>query len=206
MTDKNLAKELIQFVDWSGSRTELIDVIGGLEKVEPKARMLQSKKAPYDILPINNRRIQWFITKEMMPKPFGHKYSYVHLLYYWVSILARKRERLQFQQLAGLINNIPQDKALHYIDDISSSLSQLKFHNVFTPDFTESEVMEEDTVSKELISLGRKEGRVLESRHIRLAITPWCHLYISESEMNDMNDNKAQIISSSIYYKLKDFI
>ena len=43
MTDQNLAKDLVQYTEWSGSRADLIALIERLEKAEPRARMLQSK-------------------------------------------------------------------------------------------------------------------------------------------------------------------
>ena len=42
----------------------------------------------------------------MVPKPFGHKYEYLHLVYYWATIFARKRERLQFDRLKSNRQNV----------------------------------------------------------------------------------------------------
>ena len=143
MTDQNLAKDLLQYTEWSGSRADLMALIERLEKAEPRARMLQSKKAPYPLLPINARRIQWFITKGMMPKPFGHKYGYMHLVYYWASIVARKREKLPFDQIQGLSNAINLDIAQNYIGKNSALLGLMKANDANEQNFSDASFQEQ---------------------------------------------------------------
>lgn len=191
MTDRNLAKDLLQYTEWSGSRADLLALIERLEKAEPRARMLQSKKAPYALLPINARRIQWFITKGMLPKPLGHKYGYMHLVYYWASIVARKRERLQFQQIEGLVNEATLDDAFSYIAENKTSLSQVKSGQSLA---SEDETEEMDV---SLVSLGREEGRPLKSTLIRVAITPWCHVLINRNMCSELNKQNIEVITKA---------
>ena len=198
MTDQNLAKDLLQYTEWSGSRADLMALIERLEKAEPRARMLQSKKAPYALLPINARRIQWFITKGMMPKPLGHKYVYMHLVYYWASIVARKRERLQFQQIEGLVNEATLDDAFSYIAENKTSLSQVKSGQSLA---SEDETEEMDV---SLVSLGREEGRPLKSTLIRVAITPWCHVHINKNMCSELNSESIDVLSKAFKSSLLD--
>jgi hypothetical protein len=197
MTDQNLAKDLLQYTEWSGSRADLIALIERLEKAEPRARMLQSKKAPYALLPINARRIQWFITKGMMPKPLGHKYGYMHLVYYWASVVARKRERLQFQQIEGLVDEATLDGAFSYIAATKARLDQVKLGQ----DFAIGDETDETEVS--LVSLGREEGRPLKSTLIRVAITPWCHVLITKKMCSELNEESINVLSKAFKSSLE---
>jgi len=191
MTKQDLSQALLQLTEWSGSRADLTALIEKLETTEPQSRMLQSKKFPYELLPINARRIQWFITKGMMPKPEGHKYNYTHLVFYWASIVARKRERLQFQQIEGLANEITLLDAFHYIENKSKKLNQIKFED----DLENNVEAEEGGIS--LRSLGREEGRPLKSTMIRIAITPWCHVFINRNMCSELNKQNIEVLTKA---------
>ena len=102
MTGTGLQEILDQYKGWTGSRAEMLAIIEKIENADPGSRMLQSKKAPYKRLPVNPRRIQWFTSKDIIPKPEGHRYYFEHLLFYWAAIRLRKREKLQFSQIAGV--------------------------------------------------------------------------------------------------------
>ena len=126
-----------------------------------------------------------------MPKPLGHKYSYMHLVYYWASIVARKRERLQFQQIEGLVDEATLDDAFSYIAENKTSLSQIKSGQSLA---SEDETEEMDV---SLVSLGREEGRPLKSTLIRVAITPWCHVLISKNMCSELNNESINVLSQA---------
>ena len=203
MTDQNLSKDLLQYTKWSGSRADLMALIESLEKADPRARMLQSKKAPYALLPINARRIQWFITKGMMPKPFGHKYGYMHLVYYWASIVARKREKLPFDQIQGLSNAINLDIAQNYIGKNSALLGLMKANDSNEQNFSDASFQEQ---SKMLQSLGREEGRPLRSELVRFAITPWCHVTINKSQKFRIDPASIDILTKAFKNSLEQIL
>ena len=200
MTDQNLAKDLLQFTEWSGSRADLIALIERLEKADPRARMLQSKKAPYALLPINPRRVQWFITKGMMPKPLGHKYNYAHLSFYWVAIVARKREKLPFEQIEGLSNSISLAAATNYIENKFAVLSSAKASAV-------SNISEiENAQYVFLQSLGREEGRPLRSELLRFAITPWCHVTINKNQKSRIDQGSIDVLTRAFRFSLEEIL
>ena len=203
MTDQNLAKDLLHYTEWSGSRADLMALIERLEKADPRARMLQSKKAPYALLPINARRIQWFITKGMMPKPFGHKYGYMHLVYYWASIVARKREKLPFDQIQGLSNAINLDIAQNYIEKNSALLGLMKANDANEQNFSDASFQEQ---SKMLQSLGREEGRPLRSELVRFAITPWCHVTINKNQKFRIDPASIDILTKAFKNSLEQIL
>ena len=198
MTDQNLAKDLLQYTGWSGSRADLIALIERLEKAEPRARMLQSKKAPYPLLPINPRRIQWFITKGMMPKPLGHKYDYAHVIFYWATIVARKREKLPFERIEGLSRSISIATASSYIENGSAVLRSVQAS-------AELDVSKTDVSQYALLqSLGREEGRPLRSELLRFAITPWCHVMINKSRMFEIDRGSIEVLTEAFRTSLEE--
>ncbi len=133
-----------------------------------------------------------------MPKPLGHKYSYMHLVYYWASIVARKRERLQFQQIEGLVDEATLDDAFNYIAENKTSLSQVKSGQSLA---SEDETEEMDV---SLVSLGREEGRPLKSTLIRVAITPWCHVLITKNMCSVLNNESIDVLSKAFKSSLLD--
>lgn len=185
MTGKELQEILDQYKDWTGSRAEMIAIIEKIENANPASRMLQSKKAPYKLLPVNPRRIQWFTSKDIIPKPEGHRYYFEHLLFYWAAIRLRKREKLQFAQIAGLALRENTQSILRLLSE-------------------ESATADTGNLAANLKHLGRPEGRALVSRLLKLSITPWCHVIIDESRAEQLRDADISVLTKEINLSLLD--
>jgi hypothetical protein len=187
----DLQKLLAKYRDWTGSRIDLLSIIKVIEQEKPKARMLQSKKAPYDLLPINARRIQWFVSKGIIPKPDGHRYNFEHFLFYWVAITLRKRDRLQFSQIEGLAQRETAQSAeeflLHPIDNNTGKRPVVDFNLA---------------LSEELIKMGRVEGRPLISRPLRLSLTPWCQVILNQSQLEKLSVDDVSVLAEAFRVSL----
>ena len=192
---ENLFDVIIKNRSWSGSREELVKLISSIENSDPKRRMLESKKDPYDALPINSRRIQWFSSKNIMPKPNGKLYEYEHFVYYWLAILLRK-QKLTFKQLENLALDVSLKQAEERLDLKSGKLNLLE-----TPGHP-SNAHTSEAVMEGLQRMGRKEGRALKSTLIRLAITPWCHVTLNENNISKLTPEDADILTDAFRHSL----
>ena len=190
----DLFQEISKYEEWTGSRKDLISLIEQIERKDTKKRMLHSKKSPYTALPVNTRRIQWFISQGMMPKPDGQKYTYAHLIFYWATILLRRRDKLQFSQIEGLA---------HRLD-----IPEAKNHIFVTDPVQKNKNNEEDIVSlkNRLEKLGRKEGKVLSSRPLKISITPWCQVLINERQLQSISQRDRETLTEAFSLALDDFI
>ena len=186
---------IINNQNWSGSRDDLVKLILEIENGDPQRRVLYSKKKPYEALPINSRRIQWFSSKNIMPKPNGKFYEYEHLVYYWLAILLRK-QKLTFKQLENLTLDVSLKQAEERLDPESSKLNLLEA--LGHPSNTQTS----ESVKKGLHRMGRKEGRALKSTRIRLAITPWCHVTINENNISKLTPEDADILTDAFRHSL----
>ena len=190
----DMLKEIPEYEEWNGSRKELISLIEKIERKDTKKRMLHSKKSPYNALPVNPRRIQWFISKGKMPKPDGQKYTYAHLIFYWATILLRRRDKLQFSQIEGLA---------HRLD-----ISEAKNH-IFGTDPVQKNGNKDKDISSlkiRLEELGREGGKVLSSRPLKLSITPWCQVLINESQLQSISLKDKETLTEAFSVALEDFI
>ena len=162
--------------------------------------MLQSKKAPYDRLPVNPRRIQWFISQGMVPKPFGHKYEYLHLVYYWATIFARKRQRFTFQQIEGLAMRVHVNTAERFVFGAIQDLphSELITHR--------DQGQNQKSMETTLVDVSREKERPLISKLIRVAITPWCHLHLNENHVTQLSPEAVDVLVNSFRGSLNELM
>ena len=193
----------MQYTEWSGSRADLIALLKGWKKPNLELVMRSQKSPLMPWSPINARRIQWFITKGMMPKPLGHKYGYMHLVYYWASIVARKREKLPFDQIQGLSNDIDLNVAQHYIGKKSARLGLIKANDPSEKNFSDGSSEEQ---SQMLQSLGREEGRPLRSELLRFAITPWCHVTINKNQKFKIDPKSIDVLTKAFKNSLEQIL
>ena len=184
MIDDEFQKILKQYKAWTGSRAELLAIIQNVEEADPNSRMLQSKKAPYNRLPVNPRRIQWFISQGMVPKPFGHKYEYLHLVYYWATIFARKRERLQFDRLKNLLDKMSLASAEKYI--------------VGRSDFHESLGIATKNQSTVLVNVAGEKTGTARSTVVQFGLSSGCYLNISENQLSKLTEEDVDFISARL--------
>jgi hypothetical protein len=54
--------------------------------------------------------------------------------------------------------------------------------------------------------MGRSEGRPLVSNPLRLSITPWCHVTINESKLDDLTIEDVEVISEALRQSLSKMI
>ena len=195
----DLFKAIVGNQNWSGTRVEFVELISSIERVDPKLRMLESRKKPKVELPINSRRIQWFSSKNIIPKPNGKHYEYVHLIYYWLAIHLRKKGVI-FSQLENLIEEVDFEQAIVTLDPTNEKTNFLKM-----PGHPSSKLTTE-VVAKRLQRMGRKEGRALKSTLIRLAITPWCHVTINEKHIPSLTSEEADILADAFRQSLSNLM
>ena len=191
----NLFNVIMKNQSWSGSRDEFVKLILEIENGDPERRVLNSVKTPKEALPINSRRIQWFSSKNIMPKPNGKLYEYEHLVYYWLAILLRQ-QNLTFKQLEGLASDVSLKQAEERLDPKSGKLNLLE--NLGHP----SNASTSGAVTEGLRRMGRKEGRALKSTLIRLAITPWCHVTLNENNISSLTTEDAEILTNAFRQSL----
>ena len=190
-----LFKAIVENQHWSGTRVEFVELISSIEKVDPKLRMLKSRKKPISELPINSRRIQWFASKNIIPKPNGKHYGYVHLVYYWLAIHLRKKGVI-FSQLENLIEEVDFKQAIVTLDPANDKTNFLEIAG------HPSSKLTTEAVARGLQRMGRKEGRALKSTLIRLAITPWCHITINEKHIPSLTSEEADILTDAFRQSL----
>lgn len=188
MTGKELQEILDQYKGWTGSRAEMLAIIEKIENVDPASRMLQSKKAPYKRLPINPRRIQWFTSKDIIPKPEGHKYHFEHLLFYWVAIILRKRNKFQFSQIEGLALREVPGSLMSLLSNPAGRTSMLEMDN---------------GLLSELQRLGRLEGETSVSYALRFSITPWCQVMVCQNKLADLSESDVLTLSKAFEFSLR---
>ena len=191
----NLLNIIMKNQNWSGNRDEFVELISLIENSDPKQRVLYSKKDPYPALPINSRRIQWFSSKNIIPKPKNKRYEYEHLVYYWLAIHLRK-QKLTFEQLENLTAEVSVQQAEDRLNPKNGKINFLD-----SPGHPSSGLTSE-IVMKGLQKMGREEGQALKSTLIRLAITPWCHVTLNEKNISKLTLEDADILTSAFRQSL----
>ena len=58
-------------------------------------------------------------------------------------------------------------------------------------------------IKSNLIKLGREKGNVLKISSIKLAITPWCSVYINEDKLKMLNDENIETLTFAFADTLK---
>jgi hypothetical protein len=188
--------DLMNYRDWTGSREEFLAVLSQLEELHAKECMLKSSKAPYSLLAVNLRRIQWFVSNNIIPPAAKRRYDFEHLVYYIHAILLRKKGKLTFKQIAKQIENYTFDEAL---SNVAKGIDQKRIAEMFSsPNFLEND----EAIRIGLKKLGREEGRPLKSTLIRFAITPWCHITINKKNINNLTAEDADILAGAFRQEL----
>ena len=176
--------------NWSGGKEDFLKAIEEMEREDPTKRMLVSKKAPYNSLPVNMRRIQWFISNRIIPKAMSKNFEYKHIVFYWLAINLRK-QKVTFKQLENLIDQISVETACKILAKEGQQTQFLKLGKDLPDNLLQ------DEIATGLKRLGRPEGRALKSNLVRLAITPWCHVTLNEKELFDLTEEDADILASA---------
>ena len=195
-----LYDDLMKYKDWTGNREEFLAVLSQLEELHAEECMLKSSKAPYNLLPVNIRRIQWFVSNNIIPPAVKRMYDFEHLVYYIHAILLRKKGKLTFKQIAKQIENYTFDEAL---SNVAKGIDQKRIAEMFSsPNFLEND----EAIRIGLKKLGREEGRPLKSTLIRFAITPWCHVTINKKNTNNLTAEDADILAGAFRQELNKLL
>ena len=196
----NLYNDLMKYKDWTGNREEFLITVSQLEELNAEDCMLKSSKAPYNLLPVNLRRIQWFASNNIIPPAVKRMYDFEHLVYYMHAILLRKKGKLTFKQIAKQIENFTFNEAL---GNLSRGVDQQKKSAMLT---SSSFLGKNEEIYESLRKLGREEGRPLKSTLTRFAITPWCHVTINEKYTRDLTKDDADVLTSAFRNSLSDLM
>lgn len=195
---KTLLEIINSHHDWSGDRNEFLELLSVIENEDPKNRMLFTKKRPVTALPINLRRIQWFISKNMMPGVDNKTFGYQHLVFYW-GIIHLRKQKMTFPQLENLNDRMDVEQASLLLGSVKEGSDILK-------SLSSSSEFNSETVSKGLKRMGRKEGRPIKSTLIRLAITPWCHLTVDQNKLDNLKSEDVNVIAEAFRQSLSKII
>jgi hypothetical protein len=196
----NLYNDLMKYKDWTGNREEFLITVSQLEELNAEDCMLKSSKAPYNLLPVNLRRIQWFASNNIIPPAVKRMYDFEHLVYYMHAILLRKKGKLTFKQIAKQIENFTFNEAL---GNLSRGVDQQKKSAMLT---SSSFLGKDEEIYESLRKLGREEGRPLKSTLTRFAITPWCHVTINEKYTRDLTKDDADVLTSAFRNSLSELM
>lgn len=200
MRGMSLFEILGNFKDWSGSRSDLIALIDDMEQADPNTRMLRSKKAPYKRLPINARRIQWFISKKMMPNPIGHKYDYSHIVFYWTVIMIRKRDKLQFSEIEGLARTAD---VIFAGKCMRNKGEWTKYRNSISDDFSDRF---ETAGERGVVFDHGCVDQALCTRVLRMKFQDDIEVIVNENLLNKLNEKDIEILGSAFTTLLKELV
>lgn len=189
--------------DWIGSRGELLNIISDFENKKPEIYLLRSKASEKNI-PVTSRRIQQFMDEAIIPKGIskfekakkGNYYTFEHIIKY-LSAIRLKKSGQPIKQISILINKLSISELESYAFAEKSDFENI-FNNV---DVKYDEF--KGKIKNNLIKLGREKGNVLKISSIKLAITPWCSVYINEDKLNLLNDKNIETLTFAFADTLK---
>ena len=196
--------DILEYQQWSGTRADLVKIISELETKNPQEFGLISKTGGH-LLPIKSRRIQQFIDLKILPIPqsdnaasgkFFEGYDFEHLTCYLAAIRL-KNKRYTTEQTVSIIASLEPAQILEIVRDDAGvhGRASLPAKKIGTVD--------ELKLKKELKKLGRKEGRVLRSEQVLLAVTPWCHLHLSKEKFKRLSEDEIEVIINALALTLR---
>jgi len=189
--------------DWIGSRGELLNVISNFENIKPEIYLLKSKAAGKNI-PVSSRRIQQFMDEAIIPKGIskfektkkGNYYTFEHIIKY-LSAIRLKKSGQPIKQISILINKLSISELESYAFAEKQEFSKIFDHVDLKYDDYKGKI------KSNLIKLGREKGNVLKISSIKLAITPWCSVYINEDKLKMLNDENIETLTFAFADTLK---
>lgn len=193
---KKIHKGILDYKNWTGTRVDLVEVLLSLEALDKNNYSLRQKKPPHRYLPTNSRRLQQFIDLELIPKPFGIKYDYKHIAYYFFTIQMRK-SGYTLQQLKGVCRS-------YQLEEVEERLFEAGYKSKLNKRYIEKDKphLFPDAIGVHLKKLGRLEGRVLETKLIKFSITPWCHATVTEKELKGLNREDIDVLANAFRQSL----
>lgn len=183
-----------KYETWSGTRQDLIQEIHMLEQKNPRAYKMYSKNTG-KFISVNLRRIQQFIDDGLIPPPLKQikdkQYNQEHLMRY-IATVKLKNEGYTLKQIQPII-------ASFNLEEIKIKILDVK-HTKFLNETIEK--IDEISLSKKLIKLGRDEGKVLTSQWTKFAVTKWFNAEINSRKMNDLTMDDIDTLTSALKTKL----
>ena len=191
------------YKNWLGTRGELLNLIINLENNDPDLFLLHSKGTGKAI-PVSSRRIQQFMDEAIIPKGIskfevnkkGNYYTYKHVVRYLAAIRLRKSGQ-PINQISILMNKLTFSKLESYVFAEKKDFGKIFDHVDLKYDDYKGKI------KSNLIKLGREKGNVLKISSIKLAITPWCSVYINEDKLKMLNDENIETLTFAFADTLK---
>ena len=191
------------YKNWLGTRGELLNLIINLENNDPDLFLLHSKGTGKAI-PVSSRRIQQFMDEAIIPKGIskfevnkkGNYYTYKHVVRYLAAIRLRKSGQ-PINQISILMDKLTFSKLESYVFAEKKDFGKIFDHVDLKYDDYKGKI------KSNLIKLGREKGNVLKISSIKLAITPWCSVYINEDKLKMLNDENIETLTFAFADTLK---
>ena len=191
------------YKNWLGTRGELLNLIINLENSDPDLFLLHSKGTGKAI-PVSSRRIQQFMDEAIIPKGIskfevnkkGNYYTYKHVVRYLAAIRLRKSGQ-PINQISILMNKLTFSKLESYVFAEKKDFGKIFDHVDLKYDDYKGKI------KSNLIKLGREKGNVLKISSIKLAITPWCSVYINEDKLKMLNYENIETLTFAFADTLK---
>ena len=190
-----LIKDMIDdYINWTGTRRELISLINLFEKQNPKLYKMFSKQiGKYS--PVNDRRIQQFIDEGIIPKPvFQNKkfiYDFKHLVRYLSGVILRNKG----YPMKIIRENLDVNEFKFLKDELIEGNTDDKF--------LQKQKLENINLSERLKKLGRNEGRVLDVSQKKFAVTPWFSVMVNENKLRNLNEKDVDTLLEALSNSLK---
>ena len=184
-----------------GTKEDLLSEILKKEEISPSDFLLRTKAKAVPI-PISLRRIQQYIDEGIIPRgrlengtdaPRGRYFFEDHLIHYLAAIRLKKAGEAT-ENLAPILQSLSHSELIKIASD-TSSFQKTKGNRYGTKELS---------LRSELRRLGRKEGRALKSTHLRLAITPWCHVTLNTNNISTLSDHDVDVLSRAFQQALKN--
>ena len=190
-----LIKDMIDdYINWTGTRRELISLINLFEKQNSKLYKMFSKQiGKYS--PVNDRRIQQFIDEGIIPKPvFQNKkfiYDFKHLVRYLSGVILRNKG----YPMKIIRENLDVNEFKFLKDELIQGNTDDKF--------LQKQKLENINLSERLKKLGRNEGRVLDVSQKKFAVTPWFSVMVNENKLRNLNEKDVDTLLEALSNSLK---
>ena len=184
------------YASWHGTRKDLIEEIRKLEEKNPQAYKMYSKNTG-KFISINLRRIQQFIDEGLIPPPIKEykdkQFNNEHLLRY-IATIKLKNEGYSLKQIQPIISSYKLEEIQEKILNTQDTKFKLLNETI--------EKIDEISLSKKLVKLGRDEGKVLTSQWTKFAVTKWFNAEINNRKINNLTMDDINTLTKALKTKL----
>ena len=184
------------YASWHGTRKDLIEEIRKLEEKNPQAYKMYSKNTG-KFISINLRRIQQFIDEGLIPSPIKEykdkQFNNEHLLRY-IATIKLKNEGYSLKQIQPIISSYKLEEIQVKILNTQDTKFELLNETI--------EKIDEISLSKKLVKLGRDEGKVLTSQWTKFAVTKWFNAEVNNRKINNLSTEDIETLTNALKIKL----